>query len=226
MLPPSPTTDVILISDENTPPNGKAPAENTNEQDADAACDDIMRLPHYTEGVRCDGKIYRDDHKRRVKLDKVGRPYTVGEDGWRVGRASTRPPGVDPEVWAYIRPTLKKEGKSYEEFVQEAREVTEQKAAPAQEQNVSSEVEEKFSVLEIFAGSARATSACQQAGITVGPNIDLITGYDLSSPLGRWYYKVNQMLYSWRHRALVGVHCQMCVRKQNDLSDAGLLSQS
>ena len=43
----------------------------------------------------------------------------------------------------------------------------------------------KFSVLEIFAGSARMTSACQKAGITVGPNIDLLTGYDLLLPRGQ-----------------------------------------
>jgi hypothetical protein len=62
--------------------------------------------------------MYRDDNNRRVKIVTAGKPYPVGADGWRTGKASGRPAGVDPEVWSALRPILKKEGKTYEQFLQ------------------------------------------------------------------------------------------------------------
>ena len=64
--------------------------------------------------------MYQDDKGNRIKLDTAGRPYRVGADGWRVGRASERPAGVEPAVWAQLRPILQKENKTYEQFVEEA----------------------------------------------------------------------------------------------------------
>jgi len=63
--------------------------------------------------------MYRDDHGKRVKLDERGKPYPVGQDGFRVGKASGRPMDVTPEQWKILRPILQREGKTYEQFVAE-----------------------------------------------------------------------------------------------------------
>ena len=76
---------------------------------------------HHAYGQLSDGIIYLDDKGDLVKLDKNGRPYLVGEDGVirGVGRGSSRPVGVSPEVWNYLRPVLQREGKTYEQYMQE-----------------------------------------------------------------------------------------------------------
>ena len=73
-----------------------------------------------------DKVMYGDDNGKRVKLDVAGKPYPVGPDGYRVGKASGRPMGMDPAQWAMLRPILQREGKTYEQFVAEIPKAAEQ----------------------------------------------------------------------------------------------------
>jgi len=75
--------------------------------------------------------MYRDDSGKRVKLDVSGKPYPVGPDGYRVGKASGRPVGMDPAQWAMLRPILQREGKTYEQFVADIPKELEQDVQPA-----------------------------------------------------------------------------------------------
>jgi len=80
---------------------------------------DPLKHRHFHHGIAGDGIVYVNDTGRTVKLDKSGRPYPVGSDGWRVGKGSSRPLGMDPDAWAAIRPVLLREGKTYAEWAQE-----------------------------------------------------------------------------------------------------------
>ena len=108
-------------------------------------------------GQAGDKVMYRDDNGKRVKLDVAGKPYPVGADGWRVGKASSRPAGMDPAQWAMLRPILIREGKTYEEYLAEVPKVNKdvQPAAVAKPQIEVAQNSSSFTMLEIFAGSAR-----------------------------------------------------------------------
>ena len=56
-------------------------------------------LKHYREGKPGDGIVYEDDWGYKCKIDKVGRPYKIGEDGRRALRPSLRPKNITPEDW-------------------------------------------------------------------------------------------------------------------------------
>ena len=125
------------------------------EMDSDAQRADIFRLPHVSTGHAGDGHMYRDGQDRRVKIDKAGRPYPVGADGWRIAKTSGRPEGMDPDTWAMLRPLLVRENKTYEQFLAESTKPADPvPAVPARFQEA-----EHVSVLEIFAGSARISAS-------------------------------------------------------------------
>jgi hypothetical protein len=81
----------------------------------------VEELSGYRTGIPSDGIVYCNDLGQRVKLDKNGRPYPVDIDGIRkgVGRGSSRPEGVPPEIWNYLRPILAKRGQTYAEYMAE-----------------------------------------------------------------------------------------------------------
>ena len=100
--------------------SGKGHGSHQTPSSSSTSDQDVIRcLPHVSSGSPGDKIMYRDDNNRRVKLDTAGKPYPVGADGWRTGKASGRPAGVDLDVWATLRPILKKEGKTYEQFIAE-----------------------------------------------------------------------------------------------------------
>ena len=66
------------------------------------AVEDVADLPHVSTRKAKDGIIYRNDLGKTVKLDARGRPYPVGEDGFRTMKP-TRPAGFTPEEWAILR---------------------------------------------------------------------------------------------------------------------------
>ena len=47
------------------------------------------------------------------------------------------------------------------------------------------ETQGKLDFLELFSGSAHASAACADAGLTVGPPVDLKTGFDLNTKAGQ-----------------------------------------
>ena len=53
-------------------------------------------LPHVSVGLPGDGITYVNDDGKEVKIDKAGRPYPVGKDGFRLMKTS-RPPEYTPE---------------------------------------------------------------------------------------------------------------------------------
>ena len=59
-------------------------------------------LPHASAGLPGDGITYINDDGREVKIDKAGRPYPVGKDGFRLMK-TTRPPEYTPDEWAMMR---------------------------------------------------------------------------------------------------------------------------
>ena len=59
-------------------------------------------LPHVSAGLPVDGITYVNDDGREVKIDKAGRPYPVGKDGFRLMK-TTRPPEYTPDEWAMMR---------------------------------------------------------------------------------------------------------------------------
>ena len=130
-------------------------------------------------GGAADGRMYRDDDDNRVKLDRRGRVFRVGADGWRLTKAFGRPSGVDPDVWVSLRPILLKENKTYEEFKAEAEASNKEGPSMAMAITEKDLVSPKFTLIEIFAGSARITTACRDVGLATGPPIDINTGYDL-----------------------------------------------
>jgi hypothetical protein len=146
---------------------------------------DTAHLDHWMEGCRGDGIIYRDDSGKRVNIDRAGRPYPVGPDGWRVGKASGRPQGVDPEVWNSLRGILKKEGKTYEQYLAESAASQAMPTVDAAVQTQSKREHDTYDVVEVFSGEARITAACKEAGMTTGPPIDIKTGFDLLSVQGQ-----------------------------------------
>jgi hypothetical protein len=46
-------------------------------------------------------------------------------------------------------------------------------------------VNKTFEVIEVFSGEARITAACNEAGMTTGPPIDIKTGFDLLTAQGQ-----------------------------------------
>ena len=61
-------------------------------------------LKHYSEGRAGDGIIYRNYHGEKVKLDKRGRTYRVGDDGVRITSVESPriPGGFTPEEWREV----------------------------------------------------------------------------------------------------------------------------
>ena len=59
-------------------------------------------LPHVSAGLPGDGITYVNNDGREVKIDKAGRLYPVGKDGFRLMK-TTRPPEYTPEEWAMMR---------------------------------------------------------------------------------------------------------------------------
>ena len=75
--------------------------EPGGKEDKDAV-EDVADLPHVSTGKAKDGIMCRNDLGKMVKLDARGRPYPVGEDGFRTMK-TTRPAGFTPEEWATLR---------------------------------------------------------------------------------------------------------------------------
>ena len=59
--------------------------------------------------LRGDGITYVNDDGKEVKIDKAGRPYPVGKDGFRLMK-TTRPPEYTPDEWAMMRKYSSEEG--------------------------------------------------------------------------------------------------------------------
>ena len=60
-------------------------------------------LPHVSAGLPGDGITHINDDGREVKIDKAGRPYPVGKDGFRLMK-TTRPPEYTPTgIGSYLR---------------------------------------------------------------------------------------------------------------------------
>ena len=169
----------ITVAQEPVSANSQDPAAEPDRLNVDDLAHQISSLPHHSVGHAADGRMYRDDDDNRVKLDRRGRVFRVGADGWRLTKASGRPSGVDPDIWASLRPILLKENKTYEEFKAEAE--ASNRISPPMAMAITEEdlVSPKFTLIEIFAGSARITTACRDVGLATGPPIDINTGYDL-----------------------------------------------
>ena len=72
----------------------KDPEEMTLQELIDAQPD------HWKSGKAGDGKIYLNDDGEKVKLNVMGNPYKIGEDGRRLFKTSLRPKGTySPEEW-------------------------------------------------------------------------------------------------------------------------------
>ena len=63
------------------PSSSKGKGDGHKEDDEDVVKSD---LPHVSDGLPGDGKTYINDDGREVKIDKAGRPYPVGKDGFRL----------------------------------------------------------------------------------------------------------------------------------------------
>ena len=68
-------------------------------------------LPHVSAGLPGDGITYVNDDGKEVKIDKAGRPYPVGKDGFRLMK-TTRPPEYTPDEWAMMRKYYSEEEKA------------------------------------------------------------------------------------------------------------------
>ena len=68
-------------------------------------------LPHVSVGLPGDGITYVNDDGKEVKIDKAGRPYPVGKDGFRLMKTS-RPPEFTPEEWKMMSKYYTKEEKA------------------------------------------------------------------------------------------------------------------
>ena len=68
-------------------------------------------LPHVSVGLPGDGITYVNDDGKEVKIDKAGRPYPVGKDGFRLMKTS-RPPEFTPEEWKMMSKILHQGRKS------------------------------------------------------------------------------------------------------------------
>ena len=68
------------------------------------------KLPHVSDGLPGNGVTHNDDGKE-VKIDKAGRPYPVGKDGFRLMK-TTRPPEYTPAEWAMMRKYCTEEEKA------------------------------------------------------------------------------------------------------------------
>ena len=62
-------------------------------------------------GLPGDGITYINDDGKEVKIDKAGRPYPVGKDGFRLMK-TTRPPEYTPDEWAMMRKYYTEEEKA------------------------------------------------------------------------------------------------------------------
>ena len=62
-------------------------------------------------GLPGDGITYVNDDGKEVKIDKAGRPYPVGKDGFRLMKTS-RPPEFTPEEWKMMSKYYTKEEKA------------------------------------------------------------------------------------------------------------------
>jgi hypothetical protein len=125
-----------------------------------------------------------------VKIAANGRPYPVGDDGFRKFPSTTRPSGVDPEAWNAIKPILQREGITYDEFIRQGApalptDLVAATESPRQFRQDDVCTDGKIDVLEIFAGSARVTAACADKGLVVGQPIDISAGFDLLTPQGQ-----------------------------------------
>ena len=59
-----------------------------------------LQPDHWKTGKAGDGKVYLNDDGEKVKLNKKGNPYKIGEDGRRLFKTSLRPKGIyTPEEW-------------------------------------------------------------------------------------------------------------------------------
>ena len=68
-------------------------------------------LPHVSAGLPGDGVTYVNDDGKEVKIDKAGRPYPVGKDGFKLMK-TTRPPEYTPAEWAMMRKYYTEEEKA------------------------------------------------------------------------------------------------------------------
>ena len=68
-------------------------------------------LPHVSAGLPGDGVTYINNDGREVKIDKAGRPYPVGKDGFRLMK-TTRLPEHTPDEWAMMRKYYTEEEKA------------------------------------------------------------------------------------------------------------------
>ena len=92
------------------PSGGKAP-KGSHEKPEDAVEDKDpeeltfeeligIQPDHWKTGKAGDGKVYLNDDGEKVKLNKKGNPYKIGEDGRRLFKTSLRPKGIyTPEEW-------------------------------------------------------------------------------------------------------------------------------
>ena len=64
-----------------------------------------------SEGLPGDGITYGNDDGKEVKIDKAGRSYSVGKDGFRLMK-TTRPPEYTPAEWAMMRKCYTEEEKA------------------------------------------------------------------------------------------------------------------
>ena len=80
---------------------------------------------------------------------------------------------------------MKKEGKTYEQFLAES---TASEPAPpviAVGQVKNKRMHDTLEVIEVFSGEARITAACKEAGMTTGTPIDIKTGFDMLTVQGQ-----------------------------------------
>ena len=92
-------------------PSGGKASKGSREKPEDAvedkdleemSLDELIGLQpeHWKSGKAGDGKVYLNDDGEKVKLNKKGNPYKIGEDGRRLFKTSLRPKGVyTPEEW-------------------------------------------------------------------------------------------------------------------------------
>ena len=86
------------------------PSSSKGKGDGHAKGDGKVKKPDVSAGRPGDGITYVNDDGKEVKIDKAGRPYPVGKDGFRQ-RKTTRPPEYTPVEWAMMRKYYSEEEK-------------------------------------------------------------------------------------------------------------------
>ena len=90
------------------PSSSKGKGDGHAKDDEEVAKSD---LPHVSAGLPGDGITYINDDGKEVKIDKAGRSYPVGKDGFRLMK-TTRPPEYTLAEWAMMRKYYTEEEKA------------------------------------------------------------------------------------------------------------------